>query len=186
MQTTRPDLFPETLLVSATGSHTFTTSLKVAEHFGKRHDDVLKVINAVVKRTSNPELLRNFAEQSEAYLLKGRLRQRPIYHLSRDGFVFIAMGFTGPQADEWKWDFLNAFNAMEAELHATTARYAAALDALDPALRPTVERTQQGHNRTAIAEVLGKSCGAVTYRRGKARRLGLLAARQTSTAGAAA
>ena len=57
---------------------------------------------------------------------------------------------------------------------------------VDPALRPTVERTQQGHNRTAIAEVLGKSCGAVTYRRGKARRLGLLAARQTSTAGAAA
>ena len=175
MQTTRPDLFPETLLVSATGSHTFTTSLKVAEHFGKRHDDVLKAINAVVKRTSNPELLRNFAEQSEAYLLKGRLRQRPIYHLSRDGFVFIAMGFTGPQADEWKWDFLNAFNAMEAELHATTARYAAALDQVRPSLRPAVEDAEAGLPRAATAQRLGKSCGAVTYHRGRARSLGLLA-----------
>lgn len=166
------DLFPETLLVKLDHGHIFTTSIKVAEYFGKRHDDVLKVINAVVKRTVSPEHLRNFAAMSG---LDQRNRQRNFYHLTRDGFVFIAMGFTGPDADAWKWKFLDAFNAMEAELNARTARYAAALDQVRPNLRPVVEGTEQGMNRAAIAGPLGKSCGSVTYHRRSAHRLGLLA-----------
>ena len=156
----------------------------MAERFGKSHKDVLKAIDNLLAMMPDPEFSRRNFAPSEYVNSRGKTYLE--YRLSHDGFAFLAMRFTGAEAMAWQIAFLQAFNAMEAELHATTARYAAALDALDPALRPTVERSQQGHNRAAIAEVLGKSCGAVTYRRGKARRLGLLAARQTSTAGAAA
>ena len=167
------DLFPETLLVNLDHGRTFTTTLKIAEHFGKRHDDVLKAIANVIKRTKNPEHLRNFAEMSG---LDRRNRRQKFYRLSRDGFVFIVQGFTGAKADEWKWRFLEAFNAMEAELQAQTARYAAALDKVRPNLRPVVEGTQAGLSRAAIAGPLGKSCASITYHRGQGKSLGLLLA----------
>lgn len=43
-----PDLFPETLLVSRSGEHIYTTSRKVAEHFGKRHDNVLRDVQKLL------------------------------------------------------------------------------------------------------------------------------------------
>lgn len=173
MQTLHPDLFPETLLVNLDHGNIFTSSILVAEHFKRRHDDVLKVINAVVKRTTDPEHLRNFAAMSG---LDQRNRKRNFFNLTRDGFVFIAMGFTGPEADAWKWKFLDAFNAMESTLQAKTNRFAHALDVVRPSLRPVVDGTEAGLKRIAIAAPLGKSCAAVTYHRGQARRLGLLAA----------
>ena len=39
-----------------------------------------------------------------------------MYTLTRDGFVMLAMGFTGQRAKEFKWAYIDAFNAMEAEL----------------------------------------------------------------------
>jgi phage regulator Rha-like protein len=46
--TTKTDLFPETLLVDFTDGHIFTTSLKVAEHFHKNHQHVLRDIEKVI------------------------------------------------------------------------------------------------------------------------------------------
>ena len=45
---------------------------------------------------------------------KGEIR--PAYRLTRDGFAFLAMGFTGKKAAAWKERFLEAFNTMEAAL----------------------------------------------------------------------
>lgn len=36
--------------------------------------------------------------------------------ITRDGFVFLAMGFTGKEAAQWKEAYIEAFNAMEAAL----------------------------------------------------------------------
>lgn len=36
-----------------------------------------------------------------------------MYYMNRDGFAIIAMGFTGKDAVEWKWKYINAFNTME-------------------------------------------------------------------------
>ena len=33
--------------------------------------------------------------------------------MNRDGFTFLAMGFTGKRADAWKWKYIEAFNKME-------------------------------------------------------------------------
>ena len=171
MSTLHTDLFPETLIVTLVDGHPVTNSLLIADHFGKRHDTVLRAIKTLIDRTQDAGRLRNFAASS--YLNEQGKRQ-PMYLLNRDGFFFVAGGFTGQVADEWKWKFIDAFNAMESELHARTQRFAAALDQVRPALRPVVEGTQGGLNRAAIAAPLGKSCAAVTYHRSQARRLGLL------------
>jgi Rha family phage regulatory protein len=36
--------------------------------------------------------------------------------MTRDGFTFLVMGFTGKDAAAWKEKYIAAFNAMEAEL----------------------------------------------------------------------
>jgi phage regulator Rha-like protein len=38
------------------------------------------------------------------------------YEMTRDGFSFLAMGFTGKKAAQWKEKLLKAFNRMEREL----------------------------------------------------------------------
>lgn len=89
----------------------FTTSLIVARAFEKNHYDVLK---AIANLECSPEFNeRNFAavEYRDA---KGEMR--PAYRLTRDGFAFLAMGFTGKKAAAWKEKFLEAFNAMERAL----------------------------------------------------------------------
>ena len=86
----------------------FTTSILVAEKFGKRHADVLRAIEKLECSTEFTE--RNFA-LSEYSDSTGRVL--PMYRISRDGFVFLAMGFTGRAAGAWKERFLAAFNRLE-------------------------------------------------------------------------
>ena len=169
-----PDLFPETLLVSRSGEHIYTTSRKVAEHFGKRHDNVLRDVQKLLAELTDAEFGRlNFEESS---YLNEQLKQQPEYRLTEEGFALLAMGFTGREALRWKVAFLQAFRAMEADLAAANARYLAALDQWHPKVRPVVQDWHDGLLRTDTAQWLGCSVGAVTYQRAKARRAGLLPA----------
>lgn len=93
-----------------------TTSNAIAEHFGKRHDHVLRAIRNL---DCSPEFnARNFGaveyidEKGEA---------RPAFEITRDGFTFLAMGFTGKEAAQWKERYIEAFNQMEAALRAPAA-----------------------------------------------------------------
>ena len=93
-----------------------TTSNQVAEHFGKRHDAVLRAIrNLECSAVSRP---RNFGETfvSRENPSGGAAIESKAYRLTRDGFAFLAMGFTGKEAAQWKEAYINAFNKMEAEL----------------------------------------------------------------------
>lgn len=88
-----------------------TSSLAVADYFTKRHDDVLKKIRSL---ECSPEFnARNFAavEYTDA---KGE--RRPAYQITRDGFAFLAMGFTGKRAAQFKEAYITAFNNMEKAL----------------------------------------------------------------------
>lgn len=86
-----------------------TTSLQVAEVFGKRHDNVLR----------NIEKIKNDCPQNWGQCFKpGKYKDasgktNPMYYINRDGFVFLVMGFTGKKANEWKWRYIEAFNNME-------------------------------------------------------------------------
>lgn len=43
-------------------------------------------------------------------------RDRQVYYMNRDGFTLLAMGFTGKEALKFKLKYIEAFNAMEAEI----------------------------------------------------------------------
>ena len=103
---------PAENIVEIDGGSMFTTSLIVAQAFEKEHKDVLRAI-------SNLECSEEFNERNFAPVeykdAKGE--RRPAYRLTRDGFSFLAMGFTGKKAAAWKEKFLEAFNVMEKALH---------------------------------------------------------------------
>ena len=88
-----------------------TSSLAVADYFTKRHDDVLKKIRAL--ECSPDFTVRNFAV-SEYTDATGR--KLPCYQITRDGFAFLAMGFTGKRAAQFKESYITAFNQMEKAL----------------------------------------------------------------------
>lgn len=111
--TTLPTLSqPEIAIVDG---QAVTSSLAVANFFSKRHDDVLKKIRIL---DCSPEFCaRNFAETS--ILVRqpnGGTRKLPCYQITRDGFAFLAMGFTGKRAARFKEAYINAFNQMERSL----------------------------------------------------------------------
>lgn len=88
-----------------------TTSNQVAQHFGKRHADVMRAIRSLEVPTEFTQ--RNFA-LSEFIDPTGR--KLPCCRITRDGFTLLAMGFTGAEAMQWKIAYLNAFNRMESKL----------------------------------------------------------------------
>ena len=97
------------------------SSKVVAEKFGKRHDDVLKAYRNIKKQIIDAEgidfIARNFAELN---IIKenaiGLIENLPEVNMTRDGFSFLAMGFTGKEALAWKVRFIEAFNTMERAL----------------------------------------------------------------------
>lgn len=98
------------LLTISNGQPT-ASSRDIAEHFGKRHDNVLRDIEALKKDLLNFEEMFFDTEIPDSY---GRPQRACL--MNRDGFTLLAMGFTGKEALEWKVKYINAFNAMEQEL----------------------------------------------------------------------
>ncbi|HMU67942.1 MAG TPA: Rha family transcriptional regulator, partial [Cellvibrionaceae bacterium] len=88
-----------------------TNSLKVAEAFGKRHDNVLRNIKTL---ECSPEFTQLNFEVSEYQDTTGRTLT--MWEMTKDGFMFLVMGFTGKKAAAIKEAYINAFNAMEAHL----------------------------------------------------------------------
>lgn len=58
---------------------------------------------------------RNFAFSFEINHLANGKRDR-VVRMTKDGFMLLAMGFTGPKAMAMKVAFINAFNAMAEQL----------------------------------------------------------------------
>lgn len=90
-------------LVTVENDQVVTTSLRVAEHFGKRHCEVLRLINTL--ECSDLFRARNFALSYYERKNGNITRSYPMYYLTRDGFTFLAMGFTGKVAARFKEAF---------------------------------------------------------------------------------
>ncbi len=88
-----------------------TTSMIVAETFGKEHKNVLRDIENI--ECSDEFRALNFELSSYKTLQNKSL---PIYFITRDGFAFLALGYTGPKAAKFKEAFIKAFNLMAEEL----------------------------------------------------------------------
>ncbi len=91
-----------------------TSSMKVAEVFGKRHDNVIRDIDNLLKDKSVAARL-NFEECFKINELANGKKER-YFEMDRDGFTLLAMGFTGKQALQFKLSYIDAFNKAESIL----------------------------------------------------------------------
>ena len=88
-----------------------TTSLIVSTVFGKEHDKVIRDIQSL--HCSKEFNTANFGVISYQDSMN---RVRQAYELTKDGFSFLVMGYTGEKAGEFKEKFIAAFNKMESML----------------------------------------------------------------------
>lgn len=88
-----------------------TDSRRVAKHFKKAHKNVLQAIDRL--ECSEEFSRRNFQPRE---FTDSRGKQQREINMTKDGFVMLAMGFTGKEAMTFKEAFINAFNAMAEQL----------------------------------------------------------------------
>ncbi|WP_088825686.1 Rha family transcriptional regulator [Listeria goaensis] len=95
-------------LVIMKNQEAVTSSLIVAEGFEKRHDNILRDIQALREDVLNFEEMFFETAEPDTYG-----RERKVIYMNRDGFTLLAMGFTGKKALQFKLKYIEAFNQME-------------------------------------------------------------------------
>ncbi|CDP51568.1 Phage Rha protein [Devosia sp. DBB001] len=100
-----------TAIVAIHNGKPVTNSRDVAALFGKRHDNVLRAMAAM--ECSREFYALNF-EAVEYRDAKGEVRRA--MNMTKDGFVFLVMGFTGTDAARFKEAYIQRFNEMEEAL----------------------------------------------------------------------
>lgn len=98
-------------LVEIQDGQPVVNSLTVADKFRKAHKNVLQKI----ERLDCSDDFKRLNFQPSSYTNKQN-KTVPCYLLTRDGFSFLCMGFTGKEAAKWKEAYIRAFNQMEKAL----------------------------------------------------------------------
>jgi Rha family phage regulatory protein len=100
------------MVITGKNGQNVTTSLIVAEVFEKEHKHVIRDIKNLA--CSNEFIESNFGLiQRISDLGHGRTRQDPYYEMTKDGFAFLVMGYTGAKAAQFKEKFITEFNNRE-------------------------------------------------------------------------
>lgn len=99
------------IILSTQNGEPVASSRQIADNFEKRHDHVMRDIDAIKKDVPNFGEMFFETETPDSY---GRPQRT--YLMNRDGFSLLVMGFTGKAALEWKLKYIAAFNAMEKQL----------------------------------------------------------------------
>ncbi|EHK3917141.1 Rha family transcriptional regulator [Salmonella enterica subsp. enterica serovar Poona] len=94
-----------------------TTSVAIAEFFSKRHDNVIQKIKTL-------ECSQNFNALNfkDVTYTDAKGEKRPMYQITKNGFVFLVMGFTGKKAAAFKEAYIAEFDRMENELRQQNPR----------------------------------------------------------------
>lgn len=135
-------------LVRFSGNRLITTSLAVSQHFGKKHQHVLEAIR-------NLDCSQDFNASNFRLITytDGRGRQKPAYEITRDGFSFLCMGFTGAVAAAWKEKYIAAFNAMEQELQQPASRLETHMAQLAAGMNTLLAQNRMVHKYIALLEM---------------------------------
>lgn len=96
-------------LVEIKNGKVFTTSLRVAEFFNKKHFHVLRDIKTMKISENFRKSNFGLSEYSITNSL-GRTRRYPMYEMTKDGFTILAMGFDEEKAMKYKEEYIEAFN----------------------------------------------------------------------------
>ena len=97
-----------------------TTSRKVAEAFNKQHKDVLRKLESLDCSTEFASA--HFYAHVKKQQVGVAKRDMKYYEMTKDGFMFLVMGFTGKQAAAIKEAYINAFNQMAAQLNSKSRK----------------------------------------------------------------
>ncbi|EMW3203568.1 Rha family transcriptional regulator [Escherichia coli] len=97
--------------VTIENGRAITTSVAIADFFRKMHKDVLRKIETLECSEDFNE--RNFTPVTYT---DAKGEKRPMYQITKNGFVFLVMGFTGKKAAAFKEAYIAEFDRMEAEL----------------------------------------------------------------------
>lgn len=100
----------ELALVQFANDEITTTSLLVAEKFKKSHKFVLEKIRNL--KCSAQFIGANFRP---IFYQDSYSREQEMYEITEEGFMFIAMRFTGKAAVEWQERFIEAFQNLRRE-----------------------------------------------------------------------
>lgn len=135
-------------LVRFSGNRLITTSLAVSNHFQRNHRDVLTTIRSL---DCSPEFReRNFTLSSYT---TSQGKSQPMYEITRDGFSFLCMGFTGAVAAAWKEKYIAAFNAMEQELQQPASRLETHMAQLAAGMNTLLAQNRMVHKYIALLEM---------------------------------
>lgn len=119
-------------LIEVKKQQAVTTSVKVAKHFGKRHEKILtkidrllddsltqnevqdstqiSIIDDIIDLTISLEEVKNMFFESSYKGKDGK--EHRMYFMNKDGFSLLVMGFTGRRALQWKLNYIKAFDKM--------------------------------------------------------------------------
>jgi Rha family phage regulatory protein len=166
-------LEPSTDLVFAERDDVFCTSMMVAEYFGKRHTNVLRAIkklreethnlaaqNGAVKSANSANLTMQFCAVK---YIDSRGKEQEAFNLTRDSFLLLAMGFTGPEALTMKLQFIDAFNRMEGHIHYLELNRVLALPARQDGKESRCALTDAIQRLIELSEAQGSSNGHHLY-----------------------
>ena len=153
-----------TPVVTVVDGNVTTLSTDVADFFEKQHKHVIAAIENIIA-TLPDNRQPNFRQTvvTRENPSGGAPIKSKAYRLTRDGFTFLAMGFTGERAQAFKWAYIDAFNRMEATLRQCPAH---------AQLPPPSLSEQQAYAIMSEVAKRAKNCGAhyqTIYRALKAR-----------------
>lgn len=87
-----------------------TTSLLIAERYGKEHRHVLRAIDEIIKLNDDKEFITSHIKE---LVVEDRYRRpQRIYTLTEEGYFIVAAGFTGAEAINLRTRFTKAFIRM--------------------------------------------------------------------------
>ncbi|HIF9370480.1 TPA: Rha family transcriptional regulator [Photobacterium damselae] len=102
---------PSELVFLSSNNHLVTDSITVSRCFNKLHKDVLRKIESL--DCSDVFASAHFyAHVQKLNIGNAAVRDSKYYQMTKDGFMFLVMGFTGKRAATIKEAYINAFNLM--------------------------------------------------------------------------
>ncbi|HIF9164261.1 TPA: Rha family transcriptional regulator [Photobacterium damselae] len=104
------EVHPSDLVFLSSDNHLVTNSIIVSRHFNRQHKNIIQKIETL--DCSENFTLANFSAHARPISAGAVVRDSKYYQMTKDGFMFLVMGFTGKRAATIKEAYINAFNLM--------------------------------------------------------------------------
>jgi len=106
---TKAELLQQALVViDSNHKSVWTNTLKIADHFGKQHKNVLRRVNNLIEKGR--------LNLEPSYYLDEFGRKQKYYVLDRKSFSTVVLGFTGEKAEDFRIEYVEQFEKNATEL----------------------------------------------------------------------